>query len=74
MQQVGVDDEELSGATAGSAGQRLHSSSHAGRMPPSAPATIASGRAASTASTLTGGAGSGRREHVGAAAEPRSPA
>ena len=45
-------------ATAGSAGQRFQSSSHDGRTAPSAPATIASGFAASTASTLTLGAGS----------------
>ena len=46
--------------TAGIPGQRLHSSSHAGRFASSVPATMTSGRAAITASVATWGAGTSR--------------
>ncbi len=45
-------------ATAGNPGHFFQSSSQGGRTPPAAPATMTSGLAANTASTLTTGAGS----------------
>jgi hypothetical protein len=60
----------LSSRTAGRSGQRFHPSSHAGRRPSSSPPTITSGRAATTASIVTDGAGNVSAANVVAAARP----